>query len=222
MMLDTVCWDVVCGCNPVGPGCVHCFGPSLVDGIPSDGYHWTGIIENRFETGILDRPSARVLVNWYKGDLFLRPDVACRVFREMRRHPQHSYRLLTRRPLAMIDVVRQVGNKVEGLDIGFGVSCETQGTFNERVSVLMQSEFRREEWKTYIFVKPMLGPIRLRPYSWKPRSGHPCVVAVSGEYGPKARRYDHAWFRSLQRECGIYGIECVYKSCSGVRETVQP
>ncbi|MDP2815078.1 MAG: DUF5131 family protein, partial [Rectinemataceae bacterium] len=140
----------------------------------------------------------------------------------MRRTPQHTYQILTKRAERMKEVIELISKKEAlGSAMGFyshvwlGVSVEDQKTADERIPLLL----RTPAAVRWISAEPILGPIDLQTYVWpqcistkeehdrEHDSGLWCDevsldwVVAGGESGPGARPMDIGWARDIRDQC---------------------
>jgi protein gp37 len=183
--------------------------------------HWTGkvaLIPERLDEPLRWRKPQRIFVN-SMSDLFheaLSFTEVNRVFAAMARAPQHTFQVLTKRPVHMIEffewaTLANAAVKEWPLpNVHLGVSVEDQGTADARIPLLLQTPAARR----FVSYEPALGPVNFEPFlqyppfheSYKMTFGpseHRGLdwVIVGGESGPGARPFDLAWARETVRQC---------------------
>jgi protein gp37 len=195
----------------------------------SSGPRWTG--EVRFVEEALDLPvrwkkPRRIFVN-SMSDLFHEKVEAgwiVSIFDVMRRCPQHTFQILTKRAELMRD---WMAVSIYGRDplpnVWLGVSVENQETADERIPLLLQTP-AAVRWVSY---EPALGPADFTRWLKVKRSDAPLAfrqiavnnvfaaessigldwIVVGGESGgPGARPFDLAWARSTIAQCRAAGV----------------
>jgi len=145
----------------------------------------------------------------------------------MRRAPQHTYQITTKRPEAFKDYWQPVPNA------WLGVSVENQQTADERIPLLLDAT-ATVRW---VSVEPLLGPIDLSCVGTNDRSewfnalegrrlddnGISAVapagvlnwVVVGGESGPCHREMNLDWLASIVDQCTRAGVPVWVKQDSG-------
>jgi len=206
----TATWNPITGCTKVSPGCDHCYAERFAE-------RWRGVSGHPYENGFdltlrperLEQPlgwrkSSLVFVN-SMSDLF-HADVSNAFIREvfdvMRRAPQHTFQLLTKRAERMERVCRRLN--VPG-NVWLGVSVETP-TYYSRIRHLQ----RIEAPVRFLSCEPLLSALPNLPLSgihW---------VIVGGESGPGARPICEEWVVSIRDACAATGIPFFFKQWGGV------
>lgn len=240
-------WNPLRGCSRVSAGCERCYAETMAGrfsgiGQPyeglvrrtTNGFRWTGAM--RFIPEALAIP-----FRWKKGrkifvnsmsDLFheqVKDEWLDACFDVMRRTPQHTYQILTKRAARMAFYLE--GKSVEP-HIWLGVSVENQETANQRICELLTIDAKVR----VVSYEPALGPINLcslTPFlaqpgvtvdalrgDWVAPSGErlslipPASLAwviCGGESGPKARECRVEWLRSVKDQCAAAGVACWMK-----------
>ena len=138
--------------------------------------HWTGdirLVESVLEDPLHWRKPRKIFVN-SMSDLFhekVQDDWLARIFGVMLQCPQHTFQILTKRPVNMKHFMRamrrvmgkretaenlaRVGLKFPLPNIWLGVSVEDQKTADERIPILLQTP-AAVRWVSY---EPALGPV---------------------------------------------------------------
>ena len=192
-------------------------------------FGWTGRVElipEKLSEPLRWRKPRRVFVN-SMSDLFhedLEPAGALqKVWDVMRRCPQHTFQILTKRAAGMKEAFDTVLSDDPLPNVWLGVSVEDQKTADERIPLLLEVPAAVR----FVSYEPALGPVDFRRIllkaSDRPETGKPDVTVdplvgwyggakddertridwliVGGESGPKARPCDVAWFRSVRDQC---------------------
>lgn len=242
-------WNPVTGCSKVSRGCKHCYALTMsrrLQGIQSakekyegtvSGSSWTGVVKTHPKE--LKRPATwrkprMVFVNsmsdlFHEGVSFA---FQLAVFDVMRKHPQHIFLILTKRPIRMRVIVNRImghyhSDMKDGLsNVALGVSAEDQATANERIPPLLQTtaairfvsceplvgeiDLQRivvETWQggKEVFLKSLErdGPTNISTLDW---------VIAGGESGAKAEQPMHPdWVRALRDQCAAAGVPFFFK-----------
>jgi len=225
-------WNPVTGCTKVSQGCKNCYAERMAKRLQAMG---KARYRNGFDVTL--HPDALALpLKWKKprrvfvnsmSDLF-HPDVPWdfldRVFAVMAKAEQHVFQVLTKRPLEMRDyIVTAMYDEslvydgfYEQLDalgipdappsdnVWFGTSVENRRNL-DRVDALRQVPAALR----FLSLEPLLedlGELDLEGIGW---------VIVGGESGPKARRIDETWVRSIQRQCSHANVPFFFKQWGG-------
>jgi protein gp37 len=128
-----------------------------------------------------------------------------KMFDVMRRCPQHTFQILTKRTeqLALFDKV--CGWPDDSPNIWLGVSAENQATADERIPVLLKISAAMR----FVSCEPLLERIVLLPFFWHNqgfgfrRDYEKSVnwVIAGAESGANHRHAAADWFRSLRDQC---------------------
>ena len=201
-------WNPTRGCTRVSEGCRNCYAERIAARFSDQGqpFHgvaertaagprWTGkveLIEERLSRPLRWRKPARIFVN-STHDLFHEsvPDEWIdRVFAVMALAPQHTFQLLTKRPLRMLDYLkghagggRHIWKAAQEIkmpggrhkpdttwpvpNVWIGVSCEDQPSADKRIPLLLQVPAAVR----FVSAEPLLGPINLAQAAYG--KGHP-------------------------------------------------
>ena len=203
------------------------------------GFVWTGKIGvasgEVFAKPLRWRRPSRIFVNSL-GDLFavgVRPELLVQVFATMMLTPQHQYQVLTKRPGAMRDYVRELATSA-GLDrlmftwvnhptgrlqlidlvdpirvsrvlpnVLLGASVENQLYAHSRRDFLR--DVAGLGWKTFVSYEPALGEV-----DWTGWEFLHWLIA-GGESGPDARPMHPDWARIARDFCAEHGILFFFK-----------
>jgi protein gp37 len=121
----------------------------------------------------------------------------------IRRAPQHTYQILTKRSYIM----KQYGDRIGGFprNIWLGVSVE-DARFNFRTEHLRQADATTK----FVSIEPLLGNVgrlNLEGISW---------VIAGGESGPNHRPLDLDWARDVRDQCLAAGVPFFFKQVGGL------
>jgi len=124
-----------------------------------------------------------------------------KVFRVMRRCPQHTFQILTKRPRRATSYTSKWAP-----NIWIGTSIENRAT-------LYRIDQIRECPATirFLSLEPLLEPLgnlNLNEIDW---------VIVGGESGPEYRPMDHAWAREIRDQCVGRNIPFFFKQSAAFR-----
>lgn len=224
-------WNPVRGCTKVSAGCKNCYAERFAE-------RWRGIPGHPFEQGfdlrlvpeMLDAPlhwkkPRRIFVN-SMSDLF-HDDVPewyiGKVLDIVRRCPQHTFQVLTKRARRMLDVVKWIEliwanspirpDTVLPPNLWLGVSVENQAVADERIPLLLQVPAAVR----FLSCEPLLGPLDLSKYLldiyYEGRAACRGVhwVIAGGESGPGARPMHIYWARRLRDQCKEAGVPFFFK-----------
>ena len=225
-------WNPVVGCRKVSAGCANCYAERMAKRLaamaeaddalgrnPGKKAAYLKVINDRgrwnggvyLDHSSLDMPSSWtmpcvIFVN-SMSDLF-HEDVSEAfirdVFSVMRRCPQHTFQVLTKRP----ERARDVSPRLTWSDnIWLGTSVE-DASVTYRVKHLCKTQARTK----FLSVEPLLGPIPRLPLSgidW---------VIVGGESGPGARPMRPAWARQIRDRCVAHNVPFFFKQWGGVNK----
>lgn len=239
-------WNPVIGCDRVSPGCAHCYALELaprlrkmqqargqrdgvwatqVDGGPASGPAFaTRIVPERLSDPLRWRKPRMVFVN-SMSDLFhdaVPTSFIDEVFDVMRRAPQHTFQVLTKRPDRMRDYLRERSEPASCVyapwwplpHVWLGVSIENR-RYVGRADILRSTPAAVR----FVSAEPLLGPLLPNPAwpgeDWDRRwwddgyvgpglnvDGIDWVIA-GGESGPGHRSPAPSWVRALRDECRL-------------------
>jgi protein gp37 len=126
------------------------------------------------------------------------------VFDVIRRTPQHTYQILTKRATRMRAYFDQQ-KRVVPHNVWLGVSVENRKQGLPRISELraINASIR------FLSVEPLLedlGPLDISGIHW---------VIVGGESGPKARPMKYKWIESIKNQCEEGDVAFFFKQWGG-------
>jgi protein gp37 len=221
-------WNPVRGCERVSEGCRNCYaeelaarhsyeggwGSQVAEWVTRPGgkreARWTGVIETidrALKVPLTWREPRRVFVN-SMSDLFhdrVPFNFVDKVYAVMAQTPRHTYQILTKRPVRMLEYLKHRDAKGQDmlLNVWHGVSAEDQRTFDERVEILGRCPTAIR----FVSAEPLLGWIDVgnafdnapddsdyQPIDW---------LIVGGESGQDFRPMDMDAARWLIRQCEL-------------------
>jgi protein gp37 len=226
-----VTWNPTRGCSRVSEGCRNCYAERMAarysglgqafEGFAKStpaGPRWTGRVElvpSKLDEPLHWRKPRRVFVN-SMSDLFhdtIGREELFAVWDVMRRCPQHTFQVLTKRAAGMREVFDWALSDSPLANVWLGVSVEDEATADERIPLLLQTPAAVR----FVSYEPALASVDLRAYLAKPVFCDPYHgqrldwVIVGGESGPGARPFDLAWARFILRQCREAGVPCFVK-----------
>jgi protein gp37 len=201
---------------------------------------WTGkvdFVESALELPLRWKKPRRIFVN-SMSDLFhekVKDEWIAAIFGVMLLAGQHTYQILTKRPLRMrnwmqwlmhqpdqagvlldalgdhLTIDPKVGRAATGPwpkpHIWLGVSVEDQETANERIPLLLQTP-AAVRWVSY---EPALGPVDFYRWTLGDSLRRLSWVVIGGESGPGARPFDLHWGRQVIAQCQAAGVATFMK-----------
>jgi protein gp37 len=211
-------WNPVTGCDKVSAGCDNCYALTLakrLKAMGADKYQNDGDPRTSgpgfavtIHPDTLSQPqqwrSPRMVFVNSMSDLFharVPAPFLRRVFEVMAATPQHTYQVLTKRPLR---AVRVAGDLPWPTNIWLGVSIENMDVAH-RVDHLRQVPAAVR----FLSCEPLLGPLDdldLTNIDW---------VIAGGESGPNYRPMDIRWARGIRDACVESDIAFFFKQWGG-------
>ncbi len=217
-----VTWNPVAGCTIATAGCTNCYAMRMAARLEAMGmpkyqgltrksggrYVWTGKIvqdERSLAAPLTWRTPRTVFVN-SMSDLFhlnVEDDFIFKVWSVMKRTPQHTYQVLTKRPERMREVLAQPR---------FAILPNVWiGTSVENVAVLDRIDDLRATPAAVRFIsfEPLIGSVAdadLRQIDW---------AIVGGESGPRARPMPEEWVVEIEEMCRESGTAFFFKQWGG-------
>ena len=202
-------WNPVTGCDPVSPGCAHCYAKTFAE-------RWRDVPGHPYEQGFdlrlwpqrLDHPlrwrRPRMIFVNSMSDLFHEEvpfEFIERVFAVIERCPQHTFQVLTKRHERLVELAPRLSWHP---NLWIGVSIENR-RFVHRADCLR----RVDAAVRFISAEPLLGPLDgldLNGIDW---------LIAGGESGPGHRQMDVAWVRQLRNQCEAAGVAFFFKQWGG-------
>ncbi len=199
-------WNPTIGCTKISPGCKHCYAETMahrLQAMQMRGY------ENGFELKLmpdrLEQPLKRKKPTVYfvnsMSDLFhedVPDDYLDKCFDVMRRCPQHTFQVLTKRAERLPEYF---ASRTVPDNVWLGVSVE-----DIKYGVPRIPHLRRVRAKTrFLSVEPLLadvGTLNLFGIHW---------VIVGGESGHGARPMKPEWVDNVFEQCVEQGVAFFFK-----------
>lgn len=203
-------WNPAVGCSKVSPGCTNCYAEVMARRLKAmgvkgyeNGFDVT-LLPNRLGEPLLRKTPTIYFVN-SMSDLFheeIPDDYIRQVFEVIRRAPQHTFQVLTKRAERLAEFF---GNKRPPGNAWLGVTVE-----DRRYGVPRIDSLRRVPAAIrFLSVEPLLEDlveIDLTGIHW---------VIVGGESGPKARLMQQEWVLNVKRQCEAQGAAFFFKQWGG-------
>ena len=199
-------WNPVTGCTKISAGCKHCYAETMarrLQAMGASGYQ-NGFAVTLHENRLL-YPLQRKIPTMYfvnsMSDLF-HPKVPFvfidKVMKTIADTPQHTYQILTKRPLLM---AKYFSRRAVPKNAWLGVSVENKKHGVGRIDVLRNIAAKI----LFLSVEPLLediGEIDLLSIDW---------VIVGGESGYNARPMCPEWVASIKQQCHTSGTRFFFK-----------
>jgi len=131
-------------------------------------------------------------------------DFLDRVLEIIKQTPQHSYQILTKRSLRMMEYSKRIGHFPE--NVWCGVSVES-AAYTSRIDHLRNVQARIR----FVSLEPLIGPVGkldLSGIHW---------VIIGGESGPLHRPINLDWVRVVRDQCLSEGVAFFFKQVGGPR-----
>jgi protein gp37 len=190
-------WNPSIGCDKVSAGCKNCYAESFARRLQGagikeyqNGFTFTELPQ-RLDMPLKVKTPSRFFVN-SNFDIFhdnVRHEFLDAIFDVIRRTPQHTYQILTKREKNMADYFRFRGTSVPE-NVWLGVSVEN-GTYRCRIDSLRQIDATIR----FISFEPLIGrvgPLDLTGIHW---------AIVGGESGRRARPIKRQWVDEIYEQC---------------------
>ncbi|WP_433622754.1 DUF5131 family protein [Nocardia sp. CA-120079] len=248
-------WNPVTGCDRISAGCDHCYALAMAKRLKAmgvDKYQRDGDLRTSGPGfGVTMHPAALgIPLRWRTprlvfvnsmADLFharVDEDFVRDVFDVIRATPQHTYQVLTKRPLR----ARRMADKHLEFppNLWLGVSVEDQDAADSRIPHLQAIPAAVR----FLSCEPLLGPVDLDAHLFPDECAggcgcrrpddpdrHECGcgagcadrrvapaldwVIVGGESGPDARAMNPDWVRDLRDQCSDSGVPFFFKQWGG-------
>jgi protein gp37 len=205
-------WNPITGCTKLSAGCKHCYAERMAKRLQAMGVE-------RYQNGFkvtLHPDLLNVPLKWRQprlifvnsmSDLFHEAvplEFIQSVFDTMRRCPQHTFQILTKRSSRLSELS---GALHWAPNIWMGVSVEDSRVIH-RISDLCTVPAHVR----FLSCEPLIGPLISLPLTgvhW---------VIVGGESGPKARPMHKEWVDSILEQCRNASIPFFFKQWGGTRK----
>ena len=207
-------WNPVTGCSKVSAGCKNCYAERLAFRLEAMGnIRYRNGFQVTLHEDLIELPTRwrdpRVIFVNSMSDLF-HEDVPAkfiqRVFATMRKCPQHTFQVLTKRS----ERLRELASELDWPgNVWMGVSIEDEQVLHRVHDLLAVPAAIR-----FLSCEPLIGPLDdlpLKGIHW---------VIVGGESGPGARPMQIEWLRSIFRQCRKSKVPFFFKQWGGVRKHV--
>lgn len=224
-------WNPIIGCSKISEGCINCYAEKMakrLSGIDATKHYLSTLVNNPEDerygkwngTTHIVRSALSKPLTWKKsnkifvcsmGDLFHESipfDTIVEVFHIIKKCPQHTFQILTKRPERMLNFFNYFAANPywENLpNVWLGVTVENQKQAKIRIPLLSKLPASIK----YISVEPMLENIDLSTNNnieildW---------VICGGETGAKARNIEKEWVNNLLYQCVSSNIPFFFKS----------
>ena len=203
-------WNPAVGCSKVSPGCANCYAEAMAKRLQAmrvNGYEngfALSLLPNRLEEPLKRTKPTIYFVN-SMSDLFheeIPDDYIRQVFDVIRRAPQHTFQVLTKRAERMAAFFKDYAPPNNAW---LGVTVEDQKFGVPRLDWLRQVPAHIR----FVSVEPLLeelGTLNLSGIHW---------VIVGGESGPKARPMQQEWVLNIKRQCDEQRSAFFFKQWGG-------
>jgi len=199
-------WNPSIGCNKVSSGCKHCYAETMAIRLQAMG---TPGYENGFEFKILPNRLAAPLKNKKPTKYFVNSMSDLfheempywfldEVFETIRKTPQHTYQILTKREDNLAQYFSN--NNIVPENVWLGVTVENSIN-KRRIDILRNIEAQIR----FLSVEPLLGDIgelNLTGIHW---------VIVGGESGHNARPMKPEWALNIKQQCEDQNVSFFFK-----------
>jgi protein gp37 len=197
-------WNPWEGCTKISPGCAHCYMYTDLGRkkkLPSVVRRCTTTFNDP-----LKQMAHRMIFTCSYSDFFHEAADPWRseAWDIIRRTPQHTYLILTKRPERMAAHLPWTDRPWP--HVWLGVSVENQRYADERVPILLATTAAHR----FLSIEPLLGPIDLRQYL----SGIDWVI-VGGESGEDFRPMEIAWLEDIVAQCDAAQVPIFVKQDVG-------
>ena len=216
-------WNPVVGCTIISPGCTNCYAMRMASRLEAMGQpkyagttrvsggrpKWNGSV--RIDEELLLLPmkwkTGRMIFVNSMSDLFHENVPLAfirRAFATMRRTPQHTYQILTKRVERLEELSPELAWPK---NVWMGVSVE-----NKDYMFRIEHLRRIRAAIKFLSLEPLLGPLDsldLNGIDW---------VIAGGESGPHARSVRPDWIRSIRDQCFDAEVAFHFKQWGGVNK----
>ena len=205
-------WNPTTGCTKVSPGCKHCYAETMakrLQAMGANGYEngfKLSLLPERLSEPLKRRKPTTYFVNsmsdLFHGDIpFAFLD---QVFDVIRRTPQHTYQILTKRARRMNRYFVNQDRTVP-TNAWLGVSVENKKYGLPRIDELRKIDVHIR----FLSIEPLLedlGELDLTDIHW---------AIVGGESGPKARSMKPEWVEAIKEQCIEQNVAFFFKQWGG-------
>jgi len=204
-------WNPVTGCDKISQGCKNCYAHDLALRLKSMGQHgYRNGFDLTLQPDMLEKPlqwkKPRMIFVNSMSDLFhdgIPLEYIQKVFEVMRRCPQHTFQVLTKRSERLLQLSPDIDWPP---NVWQGVSIELQ-RYSSRLEDLKRTSAKIK----FLSLEPLLGSLdlNLNGIDW---------VIVGGESGPKSRPIQEEWVLSLRDQCSKYQVPFFFKQWGGINK----
>lgn len=205
-------WNPVTGCNPVSPGCEHCYAERMARrlqamGVPKyrNGFNVT-LHPQELEAPLRWKKPQIIFVN-SMSDLFhdkVPLEYVQQIFEVMNRAHWHVFQILTKRSKQLA----RVQSKLPwGPNIWMGVTVES-ALYRYRINDLRKTDAAIK----FLSLEPLLGPLAeldMTNIDW---------AIVGGESGPGARPMRREWVVQIRKQCREQNVHFFFKQWGGLNK----
>jgi protein gp37 len=198
-------WNPTTGCTKVSPGCLQCYAETITKRFPNNYPNGFDIClyPERLDQPLSWKTPSKIFVN-SMSDLFhgkIPLSFIQSVFQTIKKTPQHTYQILTKRPERLIELIPHLEFHE---NIWLGVSVENQ-SYVSRIDLLRQVPAKVK----FISCEPLLGPLNLNltNIDW---------VIAGGESGHRFRKVDKEWIVAIKNQCQEANVPFFFKQWGGV------
>ena len=204
-------------CRKVSPACAHCYAERDMTRYGRDFSKVTRTKDATFYAPVKwKEPKLIFTCSW--SDFFIEEADAWRGFAWdiMRRTPQHTYQILTKRPERVEKCLPGFGPRWPWKNVWLGISVENQLMADKRIPILLNTFAALR----FLSVEPLLGRVDLEKVG--PSKEYPGLtinalaltgglrhinwVIVGGESGSKARPLNLDYVRSIRDQCAAADV----------------
>lgn len=198
-------WNPSTGCTKVSEGCTNCYAENMAKRLKAmgangyeNGFVFT-LMPERLEQPLKIKKPTKFFVN-SMSDIFHEKmpfSYIDSIFEVIRKTPQHTYQLLTKREKLMAEYLK---NKDLPRNVWLGVTVESKLT-KYRIDYLRKINASIK----FLSMEPLLsdvGELNLENIDW---------VIVGGESGAKARPMKSAWALNIKKQCDEQGVAFFFK-----------
>jgi protein gp37 len=137
-------------------------------------------------------------------------DFIAEVFQTMRRNPDHTFQILTKRPRRMLTWTKEHRSRPLP-NVWLGTSVEDQKWADNRIPLLERTPAKIR----FVSIEPQLDRVDLKPWIIDKRPRIHWVIQ-GGESGPRHRPFDLDWARLTRDQCRRAGVAYFLKQIGGV------
>ena len=205
-------WNPVTGCDKISPGCKNCYAARLAPRLKAmgnpryaDGFNVT-LHHDLVALPTKWKKPKKIFVN-SMSDLFhdeVPLDFIQSVFSTIIAADHHTFQVLTKRPERTLELAPQLDWPQ---NLWMGTSVESSD-YLHRVDTLRQIPAQTR----FLSLEPLLSDlpnINLTDIDW---------VIAGGESGPKARKVEEDWVRSIRDQCEAASVRFFFKQWGGTNK----